>query len=159
MSFVPSMTQQYLLTWYSKQPTQNREYPGVTHAPMNMSVTANDAINRFIGCWRRRGPVAMATNTRRLPESVTDPVLRFRIMNVVSSDWSHDECSVLLFTVTHSFANIFVGRSCDQCCYYPGERSRRRCLLMEDLPEICFLINFSVPSYNVRWLQFSSKES
>ena len=51
----------------------------------------------------------MATNTRRLPKSVIAPMMRFRTLNVVSSDWSQDECfRVMLVSVAELFANILV---------------------------------------------------
>jgi len=80
----------------------------VTHAPMKMSVTANDARNWFIGFWRRRGVVTMAAKTRRLPVSVINPTMRFRALNAVSNDLSQDECSVILVSATELFAIIFV---------------------------------------------------
>lgn len=83
------------------------------HAPIMMSVIANDATNWFIGFWRRRELVTMATNTRRLPASVTAPVARFRTLNIVSSDWSHEEWAVMLVNVAEPFVNIVSWRQRD----------------------------------------------
>lgn len=137
MSFEPSMNQQYLLTEYSTQPTQNSEYPGTTTAAIIMSVMARDAINRFIGCCRSRGLVAMDRSTVTLPSRVTAPKEVLRAMNVVSIAWSQDEWAVMFVSRSDLFTDISFWPSCDLVAICTCPWRRQSLVWRQNFPEIC----------------------
>ena len=130
---------------------------------MIMSVIAKDAINRFMGCCRSRGRVAMDRNTDTLPSRVTAPKLVLRSRNVVSSVWSQDERSVMFVSRSELFIDISFWSSWDLVTIFTFSWRRKSWFLTRSLPRnLCCYNRFArwwltivlVRPSRLRWLHF-----